>query len=86
MTLSLPQSLYCRFRFLMITIPIISKAQIFKKLLALYKEHDGSGKLVNVHVQKSNKQHRKQTYTLSHTLSLSLSLSLTHTYTMHISN
>ena len=52
---------------IILIITIISKAQILKKLSTLYKEHDGNRKLVDVHVQKSNKESKKQTYTLSHT-------------------
>ena len=40
----------------LVKITIISKAQILEKSSALYKEHDGSGKLVDVHVQKANKK------------------------------
>ena len=62
----------------LIIIMIISKAQMLKKLSALYKDHDGTGKLVNCICTKI-----KQTKQKLNIYTQSLSPSHTHTPCTH---
>ena len=53
---------------IILIITIISKVQILKKPTVLYKEHDGSGELVDVHACTNIKQRKQKVniYTESH--------------------
>ena len=57
---------------IILIITIISKVQILKKPTVLYKEHDGSGELVDVHACTNIKQRKQKVniYTESHCLYL----------------